>query len=263
MKSIHWCNLALSDSLLSFFIKVRLCLILFWSLLLHHKHFKHFSSYYFIILIMSSRKSKSNRRWLMYLTLHDDVSRLLEENDLHFNFQENNDIESCTKEYDINIISQFRCHNCACDSNEWSSKRITIIIWMYSEAQYNAKVYHQRCLRCNNFSKSHLDDSYAEKVTYHLKKWCKMKMNRFFIQIKVKILIWVIYVRNARMIIAVNCDRDDLINETSQLFTFNKKLISNCYSVIYMISCWHSFIISIDVLVLDLLVLLVINIQKI
>jgi len=180
MKSIHWCNLALSDSLLSFFIKVRLCLILFWSLLLHHKHFKHFSSYHFIILIMSSRKSKSNRRWSMYLTLHDDVSRLLEENDLHFNFQENNDIESCTKEYDINIISQFRCHNCACDSNEWSSKRITIIIWMYSEAQYNAKVYHQRCLRCNNFSKSHLDDSYAEKVTYHLKKWCKMKMNRFF-----------------------------------------------------------------------------------
>jgi len=54
----------------------------------------------------------------MYLTLHDDVSRLLEENNLHFDFYENDDIESCTKEYNINIISQFRCHNRACGSNE-------------------------------------------------------------------------------------------------------------------------------------------------
>ncbi len=179
-KSIHWCNLALPDSQLSFSIEVHLCLILFWPLLLHHKHSKHFSSYRFIILVMPSRKSKLNRRWSMYSTLHDDVSRLLEENDLHFDFHENDDIESCTKEYDTNIMSRFRCHNRACDSNEWSSKRIAIIIRMYSEAQYNARVYHQRCLRCNSLSKPHLDDSYAERVTYRLKKWCEMKMNRSF-----------------------------------------------------------------------------------
>ncbi len=129
---------------------------------------------------MSSRKPKSDRRWSMYSTLHDNVSRLLEEDDLHFDFHENDDIESCTKEYDINIMNRFRCHNRACDSSEWSSKRIAIIIRMYSEAQYNARVYHQRCLRCNSLSKPRLDDSYAERVTYRIKKWCEMKMNRPF-----------------------------------------------------------------------------------
>ncbi len=71
--------------------------------------------------------------------------------------------------------------NRECDSNEWPSKRIAIIIRMYSEAQYNARIlYHQQCLKCNNLSKPHLDDSYAERVTYRLKKWCEMKMNRPF-----------------------------------------------------------------------------------
>jgi len=79
----------------------------------------------------------------------------------------------------------------------------------------------------------------------------------------VKTLIRVIYVRDARMIIAVNCDRDGLTNEASQLFTFNKRLISNCYSVAYTISCRHSFIVSTDVLALDLLALLATSIQKI
>lgn len=40
---------------------------------------------------MPSRKSKTDRIWFMYQTLHDDVSRLLEENDLHFDFHENDD----------------------------------------------------------------------------------------------------------------------------------------------------------------------------
>lgn len=135
---------------------------------------------------------------------------------------------------------------------------------MYSPgAQYNARIYHQRCLRCNNLGKPRLDDSYAERVTYRLKKWCGMEMNRPFYSGQVKTLIRIIYVRDARMIIAVNCDRDGLTNETSQLFTFNKKLISNCYSVIYTISFRHPFIVSIGVLALDLLALLAISIQKI
>ena len=33
----------------------------------------------------------------MYQNLHDNISRLLEENDLHFNFHKNDDIETCIK----------------------------------------------------------------------------------------------------------------------------------------------------------------------
>jgi len=96
---------------------------------------------------------------------------------------------------------------------------------MYSPgAQYNARIYHQRCLRCNNLSKPRLDDSYAERVTYRLKKWCGMKMNRSF------------YSGQSEDSHQSNlcegckddhcsqlCDRDGLTNEASQLFTFNKK----------------------------------------
>lgn len=52
---------------------------------------------------MLSRKSKSYRR-SMYPALHDDVSRLLKENDLHFDFHENDYPRTCIKEYNTNIM---------------------------------------------------------------------------------------------------------------------------------------------------------------
>jgi len=127
---------------------------------------------------MPSRKPKSIQRWSMYPVLHDDVSRLLEEDDLHFDFHANDDFGSCTNQYDTNIMGRFICHNRACGSNGWPSKKIAIIIRMYPGAQYNARVYHQRCLKCNNLSKPRLDDSYAERVAYRLKKWCGIEMDR-------------------------------------------------------------------------------------
>ena len=54
----------------------------------------------------------------MYQNLHDNVSRLLKENDLHFDFHENDDIETCIKKYDTNIISRFICRNLVCVFNE-------------------------------------------------------------------------------------------------------------------------------------------------
>lgn len=90
-----------------------------------------------------------------------------------------------------------------------------------------------------------------------------MEMNRPFYSGQVKTLIRVIYVRDARMIIAVNCDLDGLTNEASQLFTFDKGLISNCYPVAYTVSCRHPSIVSTNVLALDLLAPLATSIQKI
>lgn len=125
---------------------------------------------------MPSRKSKSDQRWSMYPTLHDDVSRLLGEDDLHFDFQQKDDTEYCIQEYDTNIMGRFICHNGACGSSGWSSKRIAITIRMYPGAQYNARVYAQRCQKCNRLSKPLLDESYAERVAYRLKKWCGIQM---------------------------------------------------------------------------------------
>ena len=126
---------------------------------------------------MPSKKSNLNRRWSMHAALHDSVSRLLEENDLHLDFHKNDDSQTCIKEYDTNIMGRFSCQNRACNSNGWSSKKIAITIRMYHGAQYNARVYHQRCQNCNGLSKPCLDDSYAERVAYRLKKWCGIDMD--------------------------------------------------------------------------------------
>lgn len=127
---------------------------------------------------MPSRKSKSDQSWSLYSALHDDVSRLLEEDNLYFSFHETDDTESCIKEYDTNIMGRFVCRNRACASSGWSSKRIAITIRMYPRAEYNARVYNQRCQGCNSLSKPRLDDSYAQRVAYRLKKWCGIEMDR-------------------------------------------------------------------------------------
>ena len=54
----------------------------------------------------------------MYQSLHDNVSHLLEEDNLHLNFHKNDNNKTYIKEYNINIMSQFICYNLTCDFNE-------------------------------------------------------------------------------------------------------------------------------------------------
>ena len=119
---------------------------------------------------MPSGKTRSDRTWFMYQNLHDDVSRLLEEDDLHFDFYKHDYTKTCIKEYDTNIMGRFICRNHACNSNGWSSMRIAITIRMYPGAQYNARVYNQRCQRCNRLGEPRLDSSYrglpSQKVVW-------------------------------------------------------------------------------------------------
>jgi hypothetical protein len=129
---------------------------------------------------MPPRKSKSARSWSMYPALHDDISHLLEDDDLFFDFHENDDDESCIEEYDTNIMGRFVCHNQACSCGGWSSKMIAITIRMYPGARYNARIYHQRCRECKSLSKPRLNDSYAERVAYRLKKWSGIEVDRPF-----------------------------------------------------------------------------------
>ncbi|CRG85869.1 hypothetical protein PISL3812_02873 [Talaromyces islandicus] len=117
------------------------------------------------------RNARSSGRWSMYPTLHDEVSQLLEENDLYFDFHNDDDAEACIKEKDTNIMGRFVCRNNRCQSNGWSSKKIAITIRMYPEGEYNARVYHQRCKVCKDLGYPILNESYAERVVYRLKKW--------------------------------------------------------------------------------------------
>lgn len=128
-------------------------------------------------LDMPPQKRKPVKRWSLYSSLHSDVSRLLEEDGLHFNFYGVDDAENCTMEYDTNIMGRFVCYNRACNAGGWSSKKIAITIRMYSRARYNARVYHQRCKGCNSLGRPILDDSYAERVAYRIKKWRGIEMD--------------------------------------------------------------------------------------
>jgi len=113
----------------------------------------------------------------MYPALHDSVSSLLKEDGLSFIFfaidEENGSIE----EYDTNIMGRFKYKNRGCSQGGWASKKIAITIRMYPEQRYNARVYHQRCKSCRSLSKPSLDDSYAQRIAYRLKKWSGIEMD--------------------------------------------------------------------------------------
>jgi hypothetical protein len=75
-------------------------------------------------------------------------------------------------------MGRFKCHNPACSTNKWVSGHVAITIRMYPENEYNARVYHQRCQRCNFVSKPTLDYTYADRVTYRLKKWSGLQLEK-------------------------------------------------------------------------------------
>lgn len=116
--------------------------------------------------------------WSMYQALHDEISSLLAEADLHFEFYEDDDETRCTRMRDTDIMGRFLCNNGACESKGWSSKMIAITIRLYPEQKYNARVYHQRCKACSSLSRPVLDQSYAERIVYWIKKWNGIRVER-------------------------------------------------------------------------------------
>ena len=111
------------------------------------------------------------KSWSTYPMLHDQVSSLLENDGLSFSFHAFDDTMGAIRDYDTHIMGRFTCRNKRCSSSGWSSKKIAMTIRLYAGNQYNARVYHQRCERCSSISKPTLDDSYAQRVAYRLKKW--------------------------------------------------------------------------------------------
>lgn len=125
-----------------------------------------------------TQRRPQRAKWSMFPLMHDKVSSLLEVEDLHFTFHDRDDDIHCVETYDTSIMGRFRCYNQKCRSDGWPSKQIAITIRMYQGQRYNARVYCQHCISCNFLSKPILDDSYAERVAYRLKKWCGVELER-------------------------------------------------------------------------------------
>lgn len=121
---------------------------------------------------MASRRKKTAKSCSLYPDLHDGVETFLKEDDLSLAFHPVDDNETAIEWYSTCVMGQFLCQKASCSSNGWFSKKIAIRIRMYAGGRYNARIYHQRCQQCNSLSRPKLDaESYAERVSYRLKKW--------------------------------------------------------------------------------------------
>ncbi|KFY03141.1 hypothetical protein V490_00269 [Pseudogymnoascus sp. VKM F-3557] len=118
-----------------------------------------------------SRPKQPKARWSMYPSLHNSVSQLLSSSGLYFTFLGTDSDSGLIREYDTFIMGKFRCWNGDCPKVIWTSGVVAITIRMYPGERYNARVYHQRCDGCNALSKPILDESYAQRIAYRLKKW--------------------------------------------------------------------------------------------
>lgn len=120
---------------------------------------------------MPTKKPKSIQQWSMYPSLHEHVVRLLEEDDLHLNFYESDESETCDETWDTNVTGRFVYRNPSCGVNAWTSGRIAVTIRLYTGGKYNVRVYHQRCKSCKRLSRPKLNETYAERTAYRIKNW--------------------------------------------------------------------------------------------
>jgi hypothetical protein len=116
--------------------------------------------------------------WAMFPNLHDNVQNLLKESNLNFSFCNIDNESNMLEDRNTNIMGRFKCTNKRCSSKGWSSNVIPITIRYYANRQYNARVYKQRCKRCDSLGEIQPDDSYAKRVVYWLKTWSGVPMKR-------------------------------------------------------------------------------------
>ncbi|KAJ1334005.1 3CxxC-type zinc finger protein [Microdochium nivale] len=114
--------------------------------------------------------------------LHDQIcSAISEGDDLKPRWIErgiaNSQVHS--QEYSTNIMGIFRCANNTCSVQGWGSKVVAIVIRGYTNDGYNAEVFKQRCQGCNQLGILKLHEkSYIDRVTYRIKTWAGVKVER-------------------------------------------------------------------------------------
>ena len=161
--------------------------LIHWPSLMYWNCYLHQSEEYFHYLSLTgalhatmvpTRRTKPIASWSMYEALHDEVSELLVDADLHLEFHADDGDTGYTRVHDTNIMGRFVCHNRACRAKGWSSKHIAVRIRLYPGQKYNARVYHQRCKFCNRLSRPLLDQSYSERIAYWIKQWNGIRVER-------------------------------------------------------------------------------------
>lgn len=111
---------------------------------------------------------KGSTKYSLYPSLHDSVQGMLgKSKKFKFNFNDEDTDLDC-KIGETRVVGTFRCENPKC-KHEWTSGKISTVVRSYPKRLYNAKVFHQRCKRCNKPIKPSLDDTYADRVAYRLK----------------------------------------------------------------------------------------------
>jgi hypothetical protein len=114
----------------------------------------------------------------MHPDQHPKIMALLEEDELEFEFHDIEDANSRIRDKVTNVMGRFKCTNTLCPKKGWSSRTIAISIRLFPRNRYNATVYNQRCELCETLGAARLDESYAERVAYWLKKWSGVPVDR-------------------------------------------------------------------------------------
>lgn len=110
------------------------------------------------------RKKKGTKEYSMRPDLNSEVIGTIDGKMKSIKFN-NEDSDSECRELEVNLVGTFVCPNCR---RSWKSGIVFTVVRLYFNNTYNAKVYGQRCKRCENASLPKLDETYAQRVSYKL-----------------------------------------------------------------------------------------------
>lgn len=120
--------------------------------------------------------------WSMHPELHDKVLQRLDEFNLHYVFHSDDRREAyLLNEWKAKIPARFTCHNEIC-GHRWTRQSVGILMRRYLGQKYNARVYWQACMRCQQATHPIFDNEYAngypDLLAYTIKVWSGMPARR-------------------------------------------------------------------------------------
>ncbi|KAF3938713.1 hypothetical protein ABW19_dt0209516 [Dactylella cylindrospora] len=107
--------------------------------------------------------------WYIFKEYHYQVAQQVQGVTFHGGDEDGDD------EFDKNLVGSFRCSKKGC-KNSWSSGVVASTVRRYNKPGnkfgYNARVYNQRCLKCDSLGNMKLDiECYVDRVVRQLKIW--------------------------------------------------------------------------------------------
>lgn len=122
---------------------------------------------------------KETRTFFTYPTLHQSVAQAVTADIGSTWFNEDENDEEFDNEYGTCVMGRFACNTRSCKTRGWSSKVVAIVIRGYPGNGYNALVFNQSCISCNELGNLKLhQQSYVDRVAYRLKKWAGVEVEQ-------------------------------------------------------------------------------------